>query len=401
MKIFRILVRGIGIAGMLILAAPVHATDAREIDDELYAELDAVADIEQINDVVFESFRLAQAEMDAEQEEYDRSRAERDKEMVHAREEMARARDEMEKAAREMARVGQEIAREVVVRIQGRQPKAMLGINLQGSDGKGADGVEVAGVTSAGPAEEAGLQAGDILVEIDGNSLKGDDDDSSIGKLTGYMADVEPGQKVTVDYLRDGKPHSVVIETTEFNFSNFPNFAFDFDFSDMAESLEELKNLGEHRRFEFVIPGGAIAPHMPRGPRQLYAFGGHRNHGVLGEMEMVSLTPELGEYFGTKKGLLVVRAPKNEDIDLQDGDVILKVGDREPSSPGQLFRIIGSYEAGETVELQVMRKKKKRKLEITLPENDHQFRIWKGSNDATLHEDVIIHKLKKQPSTGT
>ncbi len=86
---------------------------------------------------------------------------------------------------------------------------------------------------------------------------------------------------------------------------------------------------------------------------------------------------------------------------MQDGDVILKVGDREPSSPGQLFRIISSYEAGETVELQVMRKKKKRKLEITLPENDHQFRIWKGSNDATIHEDVIIHELKTQPSTGT
>ncbi|MEE8464242.1 MAG: PDZ domain-containing protein [Gammaproteobacteria bacterium] len=401
MKIFRILVRGIGLAGMLILAAPVHATDAREIADELYAELDAVADIEQINDVVFESFRLAQAEMDAELEEYDRSRAERDVEMAHAREEMADAREQMEQAAREMARVGQEIAREVVVRIQDRQPKAMLGINLQSSDGKGAGGVEVAGVSSDGPAEKAGLEAGDILVEIDGNSLKGDDDDSAIGKLTGYMADVEPGQKVTVDYLRAGKPHSVVIETTEFNFSNFPNFGFDFDFSDMAESLEELKNLGEHRRFEFVIPGGAIAPHMPRGPRQLYAFGGHRIHGALGDMEMVSLTPELGEYFGTKKGLLVVRAPKNEDIDLRDGDVILKVGDREPSSPGQLFRIIGSYEAGETVELQVMRKKKKRKLEITLPENDHQFRIWKGSNDATIHEDVIIHELKTQPSTGT
>ena len=92
MKIFRILVRGIGVAGMLILAAPVHATDAREIADELYAELDAVADIEQINDVVFESFRLAQAEMDAELEEYDRSRAERDVEMAHAREEMANAR---------------------------------------------------------------------------------------------------------------------------------------------------------------------------------------------------------------------------------------------------------------------------------------------------------------------
>ena len=401
MKILRILAAGIGVAGMLVLAMPVQATDAREITDELFAELDALADVELLNDVAFEGFRLAQAEMDAEQKEFERGRAERQVEMAVAREVMAHAREEMEKAAREMARLGKELAAEVVFRIRDRQPKAMLGINLQSSDGKGADGVEVAGVSSDGPAAKAGLQAGDVLVEIDGNSLKGDDDNSSIGKLTGYMKDVEPGQKVTVDYLRDGKPYSVVIETTEFKSLHFSNFAFDFDFSDMAESLADLKNLGEHQRFEFVIPGGALAPHMPRGPRQLYAFGGHWNHGALGDMEMVSLTPELGEYFGTKKGLLVVRAPKNEDIDLRDGDIILKIGDREPSSPGQLFRIIGSYEPGETVELQVMRKKKKRKLEITLPENDHEFRIWKGSNDATLHEDVIIHEFKTQPSTGT
>ncbi|MCZ6537997.1 MAG: PDZ domain-containing protein [Gammaproteobacteria bacterium] len=401
MKTLRILVRGTAIVGLLAMAMPAHGTDAREISDELFGELDAVIDVELLNDFAFDEFRLAQAEMNVESKEFERSRAERNEEMERARAEMAGAREKMEEAAREMARLGQEIASEVVIRIHERQPKAMLGINLESRDGKEAGGVKVAGVSSDGPAEKAGLQAGDILVEIDGNSLKGDDDDSSISKLTGYMADVEPGQKVKVDYLRAGKPHSVVIETTEFSFPNFSNFAFDFDFSDMAESLKDLKNLGEHRRFEFVIPGGAVAPHMPRGPRQLYAFGGHRIHGALGDMEMVSLTPELGEYFGTKKGLLVVRAPKNEDIDLQDGDVILKIGDREPSSPGQLFRIIGSYEAGETVELQVMRKKKKRKLEITLPENDREIRIWKGSNDASIHQDVIIRKPKTQPSTGT
>ncbi len=390
MKKFGILVSGIAVAGLLALAAPVQAMDAEEITDELFTELDAVADA--LADLEFDDLRLAQAEMEAEREEYERSRAERDVEMAHAREEMAHAREEMEQAAREMARLGQELAGEVVIRIQDRQPKAMLGINLEGRNGKGADGVKVAGVSSDGPAEKAGLKKGDILVEIDGNSLKGDDDDSSIGKLTGYMKDVEPGQKVTVDYLRDGKPYTVVIETTEFNFSNF---GFNFDFSDKFKDFEGLAELGDFERFEFLVPDGSRAPHSRHDLKQLFAFGTHRLHGALGDMEMVSLTPELGEYFGTKKGLLVVRAPKDEDIDLRDGDVILKVGDREPSSPGQVFRIIGSYEAGETVELQVMRKKKKRKLEITLPKKDREARIWKGSSP------VIIHELKDKKSTGT
>ncbi len=394
MKILRVFVGGVVVVAVLAMAAPAQATDAQEITDELFAELDEVANVELLNDAAFEEFRLAQAEMDGEMEEFERSRAERDVEMAHAREELAHAREEMEEAARKMAELGQEMAGQVVIRMRDRQNKAMLGINLE-SDEIGADGVGVAGVSSGGPAAKAGLQAGDVLVEIDGNSLKGDDAESAIGKLIGFMKDVEPGQKVTVDYLRAGKPYSVVIETTEFKLSNF---AFNFDFSDLAGSLEAL---GDSESFEFLVPDGVIAPHLRKGTRQFFAFGGHRLHGALGDMEMVSLTPELGEYFGTKKGLLVVRAPESEDIDLRDGDVILKIGDREPSSPGQLFRIIGSYESGDTVELQVMRKKKKRKLEITLPENDRDIRFWKGSTDGTVHEDVIIHELKRQAPTGT
>ena len=151
MKISGILVSGIAVAGLLALAAPVQAMDAEEITDELFTELDAVADA--LADLEFDDLRLAQAEMEAEREEYERSRAERDVEMAHAREELAHAREEMEQAAREMARLGQELAGEVVIRIQDRQPKAMLGINLEGRNGKGADGVKVAGVSSDGPAE--------------------------------------------------------------------------------------------------------------------------------------------------------------------------------------------------------------------------------------------------------
>ena len=372
MKILRILIAGI--AGMLFLALPVQATDAEKITEELFAELDAVADVGLMNDVVFESLRLAQAQVESVREEFELDRAEHGAEM-------ALAREALEHAAREMARLGQEMAGDIAIRIHQRQPKAMLGINLGGGPAtKHDNGVEVVGVSSGGPAEKASLEAGDILVKIDDVSLKADDEESSIGKLIAYMADVEPGQKVTVGYLRDGKSHSAVIETTEFKFFDMN---FDFDFSG-----------GENLAFAFSAPDG-LPGHAPHIARKFFAFGGHRFGGALGDIEMVSLTEELGEYFGVKEGLLVVRAPKDENIDLRDGDVILKIGDRKPSSPGQAIRIIGSYEAGETVELQVMRNKKKRKLEITLPKIDRDIRIWKNSDDA------IIHKLKIVPSTGT
>ena len=34
-----------------------------------------------------------------------------------------------------------------------------------------------------------------------------------------------------------------------------------------------------------------------------------RGEGVFGSAELVPMTPKLGQYFGTRHGLLVVRAP--------------------------------------------------------------------------------------------
>ncbi len=381
MKISRILFTGIVIAGLLGLSVSAQAIDAREITDELFAGPDAISADEVMNDAAFEALRLAQANLDMEMEELDRNRAERDAEM-------AQAREELERAAREVARLGQELAGDIAIRIRERQPKAMLGISLGSGPGmKRDDGVEVVGVTADGPAEEAGLEAGDILIEIDGVALKADKQDSSIEKLTGYMADVEPGQKVTVGYLRDGKSYSAIIEPREFE---FPSFAFDF-----SDNFDFSGGLGDHEAFRLHIPDGVPLPHGPDIAKRLFGFGGHTIHGALGEMEMVSLTKGLGEYFGTDDGVLIVRAPVSEKIPLRDGDVILRIGDRKPSSPGHALRILGSYEPGETVKIQVMRKKKKRELTIELPENDRAARIWRD------RRPVIIRGADERPATGT
>src|SRR2546425_7956477 len=67
-----------------------------------------------------------------------------------------------------------------------------------------------------------------------------------------------------------------------------------------------------------------------------------------GDLELVGLNPDLGEYFGTKEGLLVVKAPADSSLPVKGGDVILSIGGRKPSSPSHAMRILRSYEAGET-----------------------------------------------------
>ena len=102
-----------------------------------------------------------------------------------------------------------------------------------------------------------------------------------------------------------------------------------------------------------------------------------------GGIEMVKLNPDLGDYFGTREGVLVVRAPEDSSLSLKGGDVILSIGDRKPSSPEQAMRILRSYDTGETVTMDVLRKQKH--VTVTWKVPDEETRIFKRS--PRMHEE--------------
>lgn len=82
-----------------------------------------------------------------------------------------------------------------------------------------------------------------------------------------------------------------------------------------------------------------------------------------GNMELTTLTPRLGRYFGTDRGILVVRAPTHGVLRLEDGDVILSIGGRTPASSSQAIRILTSYDPGEKIKLVILREH--HRLDIT------------------------------------
>jgi len=95
-----------------------------------------------------------------------------------------------------------------------------------------------------------------------------------------------------------------------------------------------------------------------------------------GGIELVKLNPELGEYFGTREGVLVVSAPEDSSLALKGGDVILTIGGRKPSSPMQAMRILRTYESGESVAIEVMRKQKRVTVTWKVPESeDHYYKM--------------------------
>ena len=79
----------------------------------------------------------------------------------------------------------------------------------------------------------------------------------------------------------------------------------------------------------------------------------------LGDLELAPLNPDLGRYFGATEGILVISVPRDSDLGLKGGDVVLSVDGRKPASPSHLLRIMRSYERGESFKLEVLRNGKR------------------------------------------
>ena len=62
-----------------------------------------------------------------------------------------------------------------------------------------------------------------------------------------------------------------------------------------------------------------------------------------------------------------MKAPKSDAFDLRDGDVIQNIDGRQPKDVRHALRILGSYAAGEKLELGIMRDKKKRTIDVEIP----------------------------------
>ncbi|MGB5336052.1 MAG: PDZ domain-containing protein, partial [Woeseiaceae bacterium] len=230
--------------------------------------------------------------------------------------------------------------------------KPRLGVTIDGdSTDAPVEGVKIMGVTPGSAASDAGLRAGDVISAINKESLSADGSDEASRRLLDFMEGVKEGDVLTVEYLRDGKVGSVEIEP----------------------------RVVHGNRFDWRGPDGPrfAVPHAPKAPgapevvknfqMEFFPWAGTG----LGELELVELNQGLGRYFGTDRGLLVVKAPESGGFEIQDGDVIQSIDGREPKDARHAMRILNSYQSGEKLKLGIMRDKRKKTLEIEVPADTH------------------------------
>jgi serine protease Do len=176
-----------------------------------------------------------------------------------------------------------------------------------------SSGVFVQQVTPGGPAAKAGMLASDIIVGINGQSVKDGD------QLVQTISAAQPGNTVELKVLRDGKPVEVSVK------------------------------IGD--RAELVADNGSAKESDEGGEAET-------THARLG-VNVQNLTDSDREQMGLKAGGVVIASVEPgsfaEDIGLQKGDVLTEINRHHVASAADVRNIMQTAKTGEAMAFKLMR----------------------------------------------
>jgi len=188
--------------------------------------------------------------------------------------------------------------------VEAQQIGSTMGTAMHLSENSGA---LIADVKSDAPAEHAGLQPGDVITSVNGQAVKNPRD------LAVDIAAVKPGDEAQLQVLRDGNAKSVSVKV-----GNMPN--------EQTASVEQ----GQDHQARI---GLALAPLSPEMRNQLEVPDGMRG-AVVRNVEPGSPADQAG---------------------LQQGDVIVSVGDKAVTSPSEAANAIRGAVKEHAVALRIIR----------------------------------------------
>lgn len=215
---------------------------------------------------------------------------------------------------------------------------------------QGPAGVVVEEVTGESPAETAGLKAGDVIVEFDGERVR------STRQFTRLVQETPSGRKVQASVVREGQRVPLSIEPQAFGKGQY----FDGEFPPFAKNwfMPPVPPAPPAP----AAPPAAPAPPVPPAFRGFFDFDEliGRGSGRLG-MSVSDLQPQLADYFGVKDGVLVTSVTSDSPASkagLKAGDVITTLNGSSVSSPSDLRTRASRLRDGEEFSIGVTRDKK-------------------------------------------
>jgi hypothetical protein len=206
-------------------------------------------------------------------------------------------------------------------------------------------GAVVEGVVENSPADKAGLKKGDVITAF------GSKDIPTAEALMDAVREATPGSSIALTTLRDGKKNTVNV------------------------ALGEPPSRDEEKR---VVRRSIRAPRPPRSPLPpsppMMWHGKSASYGL----SLSTLNKQLGEYFGAPEGKGVLVEKVDEDSDaakagFKAGDVILRAGKKTVTTVSDFRAVLGAYDAGEKIPVNIIRKGAKQTIELTAKEQEKEY----------------------------
>jgi predicted metalloprotease with PDZ domain len=207
------------------------------------------------------------------------------------------------------------------------------------------EGVLISEVVDDSPADEYGLEDGDIIIEIDGKEIR------TVSSATKTIKSFSPGEEIKIVVLRDG---------------------------DKKRVIEAKLGEREGKTYDYEYEFERKLPRMTRAFKRIGEAWGEQ--GYLG-VRIENVSDELGEYFGVEEGegVLVLEVVDDSPADLaglEAGDVIVEIDGRKMSSTDKLVSYIGDCKPGKDVEITFKRKRRTRTVEVELGEKEGPVRMF-------------------------
>ena len=245
------------------------------------------------------------------------------------------------------------------VLVQSTENKAGLGVMVSNIDKGDPDskkeGARIVEVFKGSEAEKIGLEKGDIIIEVNGKTIKKPSD------LVDIFEDVEEGAECKLNILRNGEKKSFTAKLKPFEGHAY---AFHVDEEDGDVLIDVFRTPGDEKDFKVIRSSGINATTGGKG-------------GYLG-VQVKDLSPQLQEYFEVKNGILIEEIMKDspaEKAGLKAGDVIVTINDRKLDDYNDLIRTINYYNPEEEVNVSFVRKGNTEETKVVLGKKPAYQRI--------------------------
>lgn len=294
--------------------------------------------------------------------------------------ELAQAREALRRAALRVAELSQHADGDAAARAGtgGLRQRPSIGVLLLGDE---QPGLRITGVTPDGPAAKAGLRSGDRLLSIDGVEVLGSTGTLRMENARTLLGRLQPGRAAKVGYRRDGRDGLATI-TPERRAPVLALRSGDghvewLDPADPGQDLAAARH-GLHAASIALEAVPGIAPEVRREITRLGRAGtcrdgddagcGSRNllsalrwHGL----NLASVDPQLGRYFGTERGVLVLSSGELEG--LQAGDVIQRVEGKPVRTPREMMALLHGRSEGSKVRIEYLRDRRQAQAQVPVP----------------------------------